>query len=53
MEFTNQELLESTLFYSRKERILQEKLKRLIEDIDNDVEELDLENIEFFDEEEL
>lgn len=37
--FTNQELLDYGLFYSRKEKELQDKLEKLLESIDEDSDE--------------
>lgn len=47
--FTTQELLEDVLFYSRKEKELQERLQKLLESLKEDSEEeieIDLEEDE-------
>ena len=49
VNFTNQELIEHSLFYSRKERELEEKLKILLDSLDGD-EEFEDEVIDFLEE---
>lgn len=53
MEVSNQELLESALYYTRKERMLLENLKQLLDDIENDNEDLEIIDLELLNEEEL
>lgn len=50
MNFSHQELIEHALFYSRKERELEEKLRKLLESLDGD-EELENEVIDFLEQE--